>query len=69
MTTPYNIKTPFMKLQFRKDCGLSLDDMQKFTNNFQKIRMSEIVKKIQVFQNIKSDQSKGTMSFRRIYKI
>lgn len=45
MTTPYKIKTPFMKLHF-KDCGLSLDDMQKFTNKFQKIRMSEIVKKI-----------------------
>lgn len=70
MTTPYNIKTPIMKLYFRKDCGLSLDDLQKFTNKFQKIRMSEIVKKIQVFQNIKSDRSVNSpLSFRRIYKI
>lgn len=69
MTTPYNIKTPFMKLHFRKDCGLSLDDMQKFTNKFQKIRMSEIVKKIQVFQNIKRDQLNGPISFSRVYKI
>lgn len=44
MTTPHNIKTPIMKIHFRKDCDLSLDDMQKFANKFQKIRMSEIVK-------------------------
>jgi len=69
MTTPYNIKTPFMKLHFRKDCGMSLDDMQKFTNKFQKIRMSEIVKKVQVFQNIKRDQMGGPVAFSRVYKV
>ena len=69
MTTPHNIKTPFMKINFRKDCTLSIDDMQKFANKFQKIRMSEIVKNIQVTQNIKREWSQGPISFCRIYEI
>ena len=34
MTTPYNIKTPIMKLFFRKDVPLNLAQCQKFANKF-----------------------------------
>jgi len=34
MTTPYNIKTPIMKLFFKKDVPLNLAQCQKFANKF-----------------------------------
>ena len=34
MTTPYNIKTPIMKLYFKKDIPLNLAQCQKFANRF-----------------------------------
>jgi len=34
MTTPYNIKTPIMKIYFRKEIDLNLDKCQKFANRF-----------------------------------
>ena len=43
MTTPYNIKTPVMKLFFRKDAGLTLEDMQKFATKFNRLKLSDIV--------------------------
>ena len=46
MTTPYNIKTPIMKLYFKKDCKLNFDQMRKFANNFARIRLNEIVQRI-----------------------
>ena len=44
MTTPYNIKTPIMNIYFRDDCDLDLDQCQKFANQFQKLKLADIVK-------------------------
>ena len=44
MNTPITIKTPIMKLFFRKEVEMSYDAMQRFANQFQKIRLNEIVK-------------------------
>lgn len=44
MTTPYNIKTPIMKLYFRKEITLNLDKLQKFANRFQKLKLNDVVK-------------------------
>jgi len=46
MTTPYNIKTPIMKLFFRKGIDLNLEKCQKFANKFQKLKLSDVVKEI-----------------------
>ena len=66
MTTPYNIKTPIMKLFFRKDVPLNLEQCQKFANKFQRLKLSDIVKEIQVSQSIKPNSSGG---FGRVYQI
>lgn len=66
MTTPYNIKTPIMKIYFRKEIDLNLDKCQKFANRFQKLRLIDVVKDIQVNQSIAQNVSGG---FSRIYKI
>jgi DNA-directed RNA polymerase I subunit RPA1 len=34
MTTPYNIKTPIMKLFFNKDKVINIEKLQKFANKF-----------------------------------
>jgi|TARA_B110000285_G_C15074674_1_gene590017 DNA-directed RNA polymerase I subunit RPA1 len=34
MTTPYNIKTPIMRLYFKKDVPLDFVKLQKFSNKF-----------------------------------
>ena len=44
MNTPITIKTPIMKLYFKKQLDMDNDAMQKFANQFQKIRLNEIVK-------------------------
>lgn len=44
MTTPYNIKTPIMRLYFRKEITLNLDKLQKFANRFQKLKLNDVVK-------------------------
>ena len=46
MTTPYNIKTPIMRLFFRKDVPIDLDKLQKFSNKFQKLKLSDIVTEV-----------------------
>ena len=46
MTTPYNIKTPIMKLFFLKEKILNFDKLQKFANKFQKLKFSDIVKEV-----------------------
>ena len=66
MTTPYNIKTPIMKLYFRKDVPLNLAQCQKFANKFQRLKLSDVVKEVQVKQSIKSNQSGG---FARVYAV
>jgi DNA-directed RNA polymerase I subunit RPA1 len=52
MTTPYNIKTPIMKLFFRDDIKVDMALAQKFANKFQKLKLADIVKEIQVNQSI-----------------
>lgn len=66
MTTPHNIKTPIMKLFFRKDIVLNPEKCQKFANRFQKLKLSDVVKEIQVNQSISQTHFGG---FNRIYKI
>ena len=44
MNTPITIKTPIMKLYFKKQLDMDNDAMQKFANEFQKIQLNEIVK-------------------------
>jgi len=65
MTTPYNIKTPIMKLFFRKDKAYTLAQCQKFANKFQKLKLADIVKDIQVSQSIKQESG----SFARVYSV
>ena len=50
MTTPYQIKTPIMKIYFRKDCNLNEAQMQKFSNKFQKVKLGDVVSQIDVQQ-------------------
>lgn len=67
MNTPITIKTPIMKLFFRKDISMSHDAMQRFANQFQKIRLNEIVKQAQVQQSVTRLVNAG--GFCRSYKI
>jgi len=48
MTTPYNIKTPIMKIYFNKGRNVDIDECQKFANQFQKLKMADIVKQVNV---------------------
>lgn len=67
MNTPITIKTPIMKLFFRKEVEMSHDAMQRFANQFQKIRLNEIVKQAQVHQSVVRLANAG--GFCRSYKI
>ena len=66
MTTPYNIKTPIMKVYFKDTKNLDLDYCQKFANQFQKLKLADIVKQVNVNQSISQNQSRG---FSRVYTI
>jgi hypothetical protein len=66
MTTPYNIKTPIMKLFFRKDVAVNLAECQKFANKFNRLKLVDIVKEVQVTQSIKPSSNGG---FGRVYRI
>jgi len=48
MTTPHNIKTPIMKIYFREDVKVDYDKCQKFANKFQKLKLADVVKQIEV---------------------
>ena len=52
MTTPYNIKTPIMKVYFKDTKNIDLDYCQKFANQFQKLKLADIVKQVNVNQSI-----------------
>jgi len=55
-----------MKHFFRKDIVLNPEKCQKFANRFQKLKLSDVVKEIQVNQSISQTHFGG---FNRIYKI
>lgn len=44
MTTPTNIKTPFMTVYFKKDKTYTKDQMQKIAKHFEKLQLTEVVK-------------------------
>ena len=44
MTTPTNIKTPFMTVYFQKGKGYSKEQMQKIAKHFEKLPLTEVVK-------------------------
>lgn len=69
MTTPTNIKTPYMTVSFTKDAlkNMNHDDMEKFANRFKKIRLSDVTKEVRVSQCIAPEQQGQT--FNRVYKI
>ena len=48
MTTPTNIKTPCMSVYFNKNHNLSQDQMVQFANSFERLRLSDVVKNIDV---------------------
>lgn len=67
MTTPYNIKTPIMKVFFRKDRKIDLDKCQRFANKFQKLKMADIVSQIKVSQGISKNTS--DLGYSRVYNV
>ena len=65
MNTPITIKTPVMTLYFKKDCQMSHEQMQRFANQFEKIRLTEIVKTVKVGQTLTRTQA----GFSRAYRV
>jgi DNA-directed RNA polymerase I subunit RPA1 len=57
MTTPNNIKTPYMTVQFRKESLVKMNhqQMEQFANKFKRIRLSDVTKEVKVSQYIASD--------------
>ena len=57
MTTPNNIKTPYMTVQFKKEslARMNHQQMEQFANKFKKIRLSDVTKEVKVSQYIASD--------------
>lgn len=68
MTTPTNIKTPYMTVGFNKEAMGKMDhaEMERFANRFKKIRLSDVTKEVRVSQCIAPD---GHSNFNRVYKI
>jgi DNA-directed RNA polymerase I subunit RPA1 len=58
MTTPTNIKTPYMTVQFTKDALAKMTHvkMEKFANKFKKIRLTDVTKEVKVSQYIAPDE-------------
>ena len=54
MTTPTNIKTPYMTVQFTKEALRTMNhaEMERFANKFKKIRLSDVTKEVRVSQCI-----------------
>ena len=66
MTTPTNIKTPFMTVYFNKDKTYSKDQMQKIAKHFEKLQLTEVVKDLKLSQAL----AKGNDgNFKRVYKL
>lgn len=66
MTTPTNIKTPFMTVYFNKENKYSKDQMQKVAKHFEKLQLTQVVKDLNLSQAI----ARGTDgNFKRIYKL
>ena len=68
MTTPTNIKTPFMTVYFRKEIqpDLTKESMQKIAKHFEKLQLTEVVKDLHLSQAI----AKGSDgNFKRLYKL
>ena len=66
MTTPTNIKTPFMTVYFNKGNDYTKEQMQKIAKHFQKLQLTEVVRDIHLSQAI----AKGNDgNFKRIYKL
>lgn len=52
MTTPTNIKTPCMTVYFNKKKKLQVEQMQQIASSFEKLRLTEAVKDLQLAQSI-----------------
>ena len=66
MTTPHTIKTPCMTVFFNKDATLSSDQMLQLANSYERLKFSDVVKKVDLGQSI----SKGPDGvFNRVYKL
>jgi len=66
MTTPTNIKTPCMQVYFRKDKGLTIDQMTQISNSFERLKLSDVVKNIRLAQTIERNID-GNYS--RVYRL
>ena len=66
MTTPTNIKTPCMQVPFRRDIGLTIEQMTQISNSFERIKFSDVVKNVKLCQAIERNVD-GNYS--RIYKL
>lgn len=66
MTTPTNIKTPFMTVYFNKAQNYSKEQMQKIAKHFEKLQLTEVVKHLHLTQAI-AKASGG--NFKRVYKL
>lgn len=66
MTTPTNIKTPFMTVYFKNGRDLSKDHMQKIAKHFEKLQLTEVVKNLGLSQSI-AKGSEG--NYKRLYKL
>lgn len=65
MTCPYKIKTPYMKIFFRKDIKIDHDECVKFAFRFERLNLADIVKKVSVSQQI----SMTSAGLSRIYTV
>mmetsp|Transcript_28505 Transcript_28505/g.38018 ORF Transcript_28505/g.38018 Transcript_28505/m.38018 type:complete len:110 (+) Transcript_28505:116-445(+) len=66
MTTPTNIKTPFMTVYFKRAQNYNKESMQKIAKHFEKLQLTEVVKELYLSQSI----AKGnTGNYKRVYKL
>lgn len=66
MTTPNNIKTPCMKVYFNKGIDLSVGDMQKLANSYERLSLADVVRRVQLGQEVgKGNDNKIS----RLYKV
>ena len=66
MTTPTNIKTPFMTVYFQKEQNYEKDQMQKIAKHFEKLQLTEVVKQLYLSQSIAKS---NTGNYKRVYKL
>ena len=65
MTVPTNIKTPNMTVYFRKDKEFAKERLEKFCNNFKRLKLADIVKEVKVEQSISGVDG----DFNRFYNV